>query len=346
MKKVKVGIIGCGSITERRHAPEYRDNPNTEIVAFYDKNRVRANLMVEKFGGMVVDDYMDILNNPEIDAISDCTPNNFHCIISTKAMELGKNVLCEKPMTKTIEEAEKIVEVQNKTGKIFMMDHNQRLTKAHIKVKEIIKSGKMGKLITFRTTFGHGGPETWTESKSKDTWFFQKDKCEFGVIGDLGVHKIDLIRYLTGDEFVSVTAMGGMLDKTFENGSPIEVYDNAICILKMKSGAIGTGTFSWTYYGKEDNSTTLYMENGIIRIYDDLKYQIIIVDKNGKEEKLEVEAIQTNDNQTNTGVIDEFVNAILNNEKSTITAEDGAISIKVVVSIMKSIEDKKEIEIL
>ncbi|WP_429189913.1 Gfo/Idh/MocA family protein [Fusobacterium sp. PH5-44] len=137
-----------------------------------------------------------------------------------------------------------------------------------------------------------------------------------------------------------------MLNKTFENGDPIEVYDNAICILKMKSGVIGTGTFSWTYYGKEDNSTTLYMENGIIRIYDDPKYQIIIVDKNGKEEKLEVEAIQTNDNQTSTGVIDKFVDAIINNKKSEITAEDGAISIKVVKSIMKSIDDKKEIEIL
>ena len=114
MKKIKVGIIGCGSITEKRHAPEYLDNPNVEIVAFYDLNKKRAELMVEKFGGKVADEYMDILNNPEIDAISDCTPNNMHYIISTKAMELGKHVLCEKPMTKSVEEAEKIAEVQDK----------------------------------------------------------------------------------------------------------------------------------------------------------------------------------------------------------------------------------------
>lgn len=226
MKKIKVGIIGCGSITEKRHAPEYLDNPNVEIVAFYDLNKKRAELMVEKFGGKVADEYMDILNNPEIDAISDCTPNNMHYIISTKAMELGKHVLCEKPMTKSVEEAEKIAEVQKKTGKIFMMDHNQRFTEAHKRVRDIIKSGKLGKVITFRTTFGHGGPESWTESKSKNTWFFQKDKCEFGVIGDLGVHKIDIIRYLTDSEFESVCGMGGTLHKTFENGEPIEVYDN------------------------------------------------------------------------------------------------------------------------
>ena len=345
MKKIKVGIIGCGSITEKRHAPEYLDNPNVEKAAFYDLNKKRAELMAEKFGGKAVDVYMDILNNPEIDAVSDCTPNNMHCIISTKAMELGKHVLCEKPMTKSVEEAEKIADMQKKTEKIFMMDHNQRFTEAHKRVRNIIKSGKLGKVITFRTTFGHGGPESWTESKSKNTWFFQKDKCEFGVIGDLGVHKIDLIRYLTDSEFESVCGMGGTLHKTFENGDPVEVYDNAICVLKMVCGAIGTGTFSWTYYGQEDNSTILYMEKGIIRIYDDPKYQIKIIYEDGKMEELEVEAIQTNDNQTKTGVIDAFIDTIIKNEESPVTAEDGLISIRVVKGIIKAIEEKKEIKL-
>ena len=60
MKKIKIGIIGCGSITEKRHAPEYRDNPNVEIIAFYDINKKRAELMAEMFGGKAVDDYMEI----------------------------------------------------------------------------------------------------------------------------------------------------------------------------------------------------------------------------------------------------------------------------------------------
>lgn len=345
MKKIKVGIIGCGSITEKRHAPEYKDNPNVEIVAFYDINRKRAELMAEMFGGKVVDDYMDILNNPEIDAISDCTPNDMHYTVSTKAMECGKHVLCEKPMAKTLEQAEKIVKTQKETGKIFMMDHNQRFTEAHKKVKKIISEGTLGKVLSFRTTFGHGGPESWTESKSKNNWFFKKERSEYGVVGDLGVHKLDLIRYLTGDEFVSVSGMGGVIHKTFENGEPIEVYDNAIGIFKMKNGAIGTGIFSWTYYGQEDNSTIIYLEKGIIRIYDDPKYQIKIIESNGKVSQYEVEAMQTNDNQTKTGVIDAFVDTIINSEKSLVGAEDGLISIKVVDALMRAIKEKREIEI-
>ena len=345
MKKIKVGIIGCGSITEKRHAPEYLENSNVEIAAFYDINKKRAKMMAEMFGGKAVDDYMDILNDPEIAAVSDCTPNHMHCIVSTKAMELGKAVLCEKPMAKSLEEAEKILEVQQKTGALFMLDHNQRFTVAHKKVKELIASGELGRVITFRTTFGHGGPESWTESKSKNTWFFTKDKCEFGTAGDLGVHKLDLIRYLTGDEYESVSAMGGTLDKTFEDGTPAEVCDNVAALLKLKSGAIGTGTFSWTHYGQEDNSTILYMEKGIIRIYDDPEYQIRIIYADGRIENLKVEAMQTNDNQTKTGVIDAFVDAVINKLPAPVTAEDGVISIKVINAIMKSMEEKCEVKI-
>lgn len=345
MKKLRVGIIGCGSITEKRHAPEYAGNPNVEIAAFYDINKKRAELMAEMFGGKAVDDYMEILNDPNIDAVSDCTPNDMHCVISTTAMKCRKHVLCEKPMAKTLEQAEEIVKVQKETGKIFMMDHNQRFTEAHKRVREIVESGEMGKVITFRTTFGHGGPESWTESKSKNTWFFKKDRCEYGAVGDLGVHKLDLVRFLIGDEFAGISGMGGILHKTFENGEPIEVYDNTVCLLRMKSGVIGTGAFSWTYYGQEDNSTILYLEKGIIRIYDDPKYQIKIIYEDGSVSELEVEAIQTNDNQTKTGVIDAFVETILEDKESPVPAEEGLASIKVVDALMRAVAEKKEIEL-
>lgn len=345
MEKIRVGIIGCGSITEKRHAPEYLANPDVEIVAFYDINIERAKLMAEMFGGKAVENYMDILEDESIDAISDCSPNDMHVVFSIEAMKRGKHVLCEKPMGKSLEEAEKIANQQKESGVIFMLDHNQRFTKAHQKVKEIIASGKYGKVLSFRTTFGHGGPESWTESKSKNTWFFKKDRCEYGVVGDLGVHKLDLIRFLTGDEFVSVSGMGVVVHKTFEDGTPIEVYDNAVCNLKMKSGAIGVGIFSWTYYGEEDNSTIIYLEKGIIKIYNEPKYQIKIIGLDGEIINFEVERIQTNDNQTKSGVIDAFVECIKNKTLPPVDANDGVESIKIVNALMRSIEEKKEIEI-
>ncbi|MDR3259940.1 MAG: Gfo/Idh/MocA family oxidoreductase [Fusobacteriaceae bacterium] len=342
MKKVRVGIIGGGAVVEKRHAPEYTENPNAEIAAFYDINTSRAQFLVDKFGGKVAKSYEDIINDPTIDAVSVCTPNNTHAAISIAAMRTGKHVLCEKPMAISSAEAKDILDVQKETGKIFMMGHNQRFTKAHILAKEIIASKKLGKIITFRTVFGHGGPESWSV-ESKNTWFFRKDKCEFGVLGDLGAHKLDLIRFLTDDEFQSVYSVGGVLHKTFEDGSPIEVCDNGIATLRMKNGAIGTGTFSWTFYGEEDNSTVLYLEKGIIRIYADPKYQVIVIHNDGNIEKYETDAIQTNDNQTKSGVIDAFIETIIDNKPSPVSAFDGLQSIKIIDAIMESFEVGKEV---
>ena len=343
MKKLKIAIIGCGSITEKRHAPEYVDNPHVELVGFYDLNKVRSELMVEKFGGKVFNTYQEILDNPEIDAISDCTPNFMHIEICINALKKGKHVLCEKPMAISLDEATQIMRWEKESQKVFFIDHNQRFNQAHIEVKNIIKSGNYGKILSFRTVFGHGGPENWSESKSKNTWFFKKSQSKYGVIGDLGVHKLDLIRYLTGLEFVEVSAMGGILHKTFENGDPIEVYDNTVVLMKLSNSALGTGAFSWTYYGKEDNSTVIYLENAEIRIYDDEKYQIKIIEKSGHKIDYQVEKMQTNDSQTKTGVIDSFIDCIMTNRQSPVNAYDGYKSIEIINAIVKAILEKRTI---
>jgi predicted dehydrogenase len=193
-----------------------------------------------------------------------------------------------------------------------MVDHNQRLAGAHVKAKEIISSGKLGKVLTFKTNFGHKGPEYWSSMKSKATWFFDnKQRSRLGVIGDLGIHKIDLLRYLLDDEIVEFKAFSAALDKTKEDGSLIEVPDNMVAAVKTKKGSIGTLSFSLTYYGDEDNSTTIYCQKGIIKIYNNPTYALIVEYPDGSKVNFEIEKIQTNDNQTSTGMIDEFVSSIL-----------------------------------
>lgn len=130
----------------------------------------------------------------------------------------------------------------------------------------------LGDILTFRTTFGHGGPETWSVDPGKNTWFFDKSKAAMGAMADLGIHKTDLIQYLLGQTVVEATAKVTTLDKRGADGQLIGVDDNAICIYRMSGGAIGTMTASWTYYGAEDNSTVLYGTKGILRIYDDPAY--------------------------------------------------------------------------
>ncbi|MFD1032314.1 Gfo/Idh/MocA family protein [Metaplanococcus flavidus] len=342
---MKVGIIGCGSITKLRHAPEYTENPYVDEIVFYDRNIDRSEALVELFGGSIVHSVEELFEDPDIVAISDCSSNENHHIFSSKALLSGKHVLCEKPISLTVDHAKEIVAAQKESGKKLMVDHNQRFTRAHQKAKEIIKNGELGKVLTFRTTFGHSGPEQWGINKTNSTWFFKKERSGFGVAGDLGIHKLDLLHYLLDDEIELVSAFQGALDKVDENGQPIEVCDNIVCSLKTKKGRLGTASFSWTHYGEEDNSTVIYCEKGILKIYNSDEYQIEVLTKDGVKVNYQLESIQTNENQTNTGVIDAFIDSIRLDQPPLVTGEDALLSLKVILGLIEAAETATVVKI-
>jgi UDP-N-acetylglucosamine 3-dehydrogenase len=339
MAKVRVAVIGCGSITKHRHAPEYAYNEHVEIVAFCDPVRERAEIMAEEYGGKVYTDYLELFESEELDAVSVCTPNLYHAPISIAAARAGLHVLCEKPMAASEADALRMITAAKENGVILMIGHNQRLMPAHVKAKEILKEGGLGRVLTFRTAFGHPGPESWS-IEGREGWFFHKEIAIVGAMGDLGVHKADLIRWILDDEVSEISAFVETLHK-----EGTEVDDNAICILRMRQGAIGTLTASWTYYKGEDNSTILYCENGVIKIGTDPNDQIIVEKTDDTIQRYNVGAIATNTGQTHSGVIDAFINSIVTNSPTPITGEEGMKSLRVILAALESAETKKLITI-
>lgn len=331
----KIGIIGCGKIAQVRHIPEYEANPNSQLYGFYDINVERAKELAEKYNGKAYESYEEMLNDPEIEAVSVCAANSVHAEITVAALKAGKHVLCEKPMATTLEDCEAMVKAAEESGKYLMIDQNQRLAKAHVEAKKMIDDGLIGDIVTFRTTFGHGGPETWSIDPGQNTWFFDRIKAAMGAMADLGIHKTDLIQFLTSQRVVETTAQIMTLDKKDAKGELIGVDDNAICIYKMSGGAVGTMTASWTHYGAEDNSTVLYGTKGIMRIYDDPAHSIVVVAKDGIRTEYDVEAIQTNDNQTNSGMIDLFVECLVDKKEPEIS---GASVLHAMRAVFASIE--------
>jgi UDP-N-acetylglucosamine 3-dehydrogenase len=337
MSKVRVGVIGCGSIARHRHIPEYAANPNAELAAFCDVVEERAVAAAEQYGGTAYTDFREMLAKEELDAVSVCTPNAYHAPISIAAAEAKKHVLCEKPMAVSREEALAMIEAAKRNDVYLMIGHNQRLMPPHVKAKEILRRGYLGRVISFRTAFGHGGPEQWSV-EGKGGWFFQKEKAFVGAMGDLGVHKADLIRWLLDDEIVEVGAFIGLLDKT-----EADVDDNAICILRTRQGVVGTLMASWTHYAGEDNSTILYCENGIMKIGTDANDQVIVELRDGTVERYRVGAIATNEagGQTNSGVIDAFINSIVTKTPPSISGEEGLKSLQVILAALESAQSKK-----
>lgn len=332
----RIGIIGCGKIAQVRHIPEYAENPYAELAGFYDLNTQRAAELAAQYGGKAYESAEAMLADPAIDAVSVCVANHAHAPITIAALKAGKHVLCEKPMATTLEECEEMVKTAHEVGKFLMIGHNQRLAKAHAVAKELIDQGMIGRIITFRTTFGHGGPETWSVDPGKNTWFFDKNKAAMGAMADLGIHKTDLIQFLTGQHVVRTTARVVTLDKKDASGQLIGVDDNAICIYEMSGGTMGTMTASWTYYGAEDNSTILYGEKGIMRIYDDPAHSIVVKLADGTEKVYDVEQIQTNDNQTKSGVIDLWMNCLETNTPPEISGEEALYAMRAVFASLES----------
>lgn len=340
-----IGIIGCGKIAQVRHIPELAANPDARIIGYYNPTQSRAEQMAAQYGGKVYPALADLLADPEIDAVVMSLANQAHAEVTIQALKAGKDVLCEKPMATTIEECEAMVAAAEEAGKVLMIAQNQRLAKAHEKAKLLIEEGAIGKVLTFRTTFGHGGPETWSINPGKGTWFFNKEKAAMGAMADLGIHKTDLIQYLLGEQVVKVSAEITTLDKTGENGELIEVDDNAICIFTMESGIIGTMTASWTYYGQEDNSTILYGTKGIMRIYDNPAYAIQLIAADGSCTNLDVEQIQTNDNQTKSGMTDLFVETLEKNLEVAISGKEVLAAMRAIFAAIKSSEQGCAVEI-
>lgn len=259
-RKVRIGIIGCGAIAERLHVPEYAASPDAELVAFCDVLKGKAQAVASTFApdAQVFSDYKELLKKADVEGVSVCLPNHLHGPVTIAALKAGCNVLVEKPMATSMAEARRMLDAADKAGKLLAVNQSQRLFPAHVKAKEVMDSGIMGKVLHVTAMFGHGGPEYWSPSGK---WFFNKKEARFGAMADLGVHKADLVRYLTGKEVGSIGAFYERLEK-----KRASVEDNFVAALKFTDGTVGTLAASWTVKGAEANYTILYCTNGTLSV--------------------------------------------------------------------------------
>ena len=331
---LRVAVIGCGKITATRHAPEYAACGQAEIVGFFDAVEGRGRDMAATHGGRAFSSVDEILSSPDVDAISVCTANVTHADITVAALKAGKHVLCEKPMAITLDECLCMIEAARESGKRLMIAHNQRLIPLHVAARARLRDGAIGRPISFKTTFGHSGPDNWSVDPGTGNWFFDRAKTPFGAVADLGIHKIDLIRYLLDSEIGEVEAMLGTLDKRDAAGRPVAVDDNALILCRMENGMLGTVSASWTYYSGEDNSTVIYGSEGSMHLLPGAD-TLTIRTRDGKET---VEIIPP---KATTGVIDCFVSAVLSGTPSTLDAEAILPSMQAMLAAVQASESGK-----
>lgn len=340
--KLNIGIIGAGKIARVRHIPETASNPNAQVSAICDIDEARADEMAQEYHCKAYTNYQKMIKDTDLDAVIVAASNTTHAEMTVAALLAGKHVLCEKPMATTLEDAQNMLDTTVATGKQLMIAHNQRLEKAHIKARDILRSGRLGKVLSFTSVFGHPGSENWA-IEGENTWFYKREITGLGVLGDLAIHKLDLIRWLLEDDYSEAAAFLDTRHKTYPDGTPIDVEDNALCILRTKKGIPGTVIASWTYQ-KEENSTKIFCENGVMEIYVDPEFPLAIHYDNEQGEFYRLGKKSTNEEQLKSGIVDSFINALLSNVDVPITGIEGYKALDAVLTCQEAYRMQKVVK--
>jgi predicted dehydrogenase len=238
MKKIRLAVIGAGSIAQLAHIPNWKKIPGVELMALCDVNRTRARAVAEKFEiPHVYTDDAEVLSREDVDAVDICAPTNFHNPLALAALASGKHVLVEKPMSRTAEEAEQMVRAAR----------NVRFWRDVVNLRQFIENGELGQVFYAKCGWLRR-QDSWTERP----WLFQKKYSGGGVLMDLGIQILDMTLWLFGNKKVkSVKAA------TYKQVAKQEVEDAAISFIHLEDNSTFTLEVSWTFMSPQD---TLYLQ--------------------------------------------------------------------------------------
>lgn len=281
---IRIGIIGIGAIAERAFLPGFAEPgspeagralpdwnfdgcPGARVVMLASRNYARVSRIAAEFHvPQVTTDWHELISSPLVDAVCVTTPNNLHYEMSTAASRAEKHVLVDKPMALSLDDADEMIEEAEKTRTLLMVNQTQRFFPVHEAAKQIVNAGSLGRVLSMRARWSHSGPEHWSPD---GRWFFQKEQAGAGALFDLGIHKFDLMRFLTGKEAVQVSAFTATLAKE------IEVDDYAAAIIRFADGALGVVEASWSSSPAE-NSMKMYGTKGNLQIGLDADYPMTL----------------------------------------------------------------------
>ncbi len=222
---LRVAIVGAG-LQCRRRAPVVRDWPGAELVVISSRTGKTAKVEAHRMGCEFDVGWQNVVKREDIDTVLVCTPPNTHAEISIAAMEAGKNVLCEKPLARTIEEAEKMITTARSNHVKLKCGFNHRHHPAIWRAKQLLDGDELGKPMFARCRYGYIGRPGY-----ENEWRADPTYVAGGQLMEQGIHALDLFRWFLGD-FDQVAC----LTATYGTAQPFE--DNAFVLLRGEHGVI------------------------------------------------------------------------------------------------------------
>ncbi|AXI10550.1 oxidoreductase [Oceanobacillus zhaokaii] len=347
---LKVGVIGVGSISEQ-HIKPYLANEQVELLALSDINETRLIAKGALYGVTeLYSDYRELLKNEAIDAVSICTWNNAHAEIAIAALEAGKHVLVEKPLSMTVEEAEAVEAAVEKTGKVLQVGFVRRHGDNAKLLKTFIDNDELGEIYYAKTScirkLGNPGG-----------WFSDQSRSGGGPLIDLGVHMIDICWYfmgkprpvsVSGNTYNKLGNRSNIKNLSFYKAADYDphlsdVEDLTNAIIRFENGASILVDVSYTLHAKQDELyVKLFGEKGGAEIEPELaivaeKYNTIL------NVTPQIDNLSFDFEKAFQNEINHFVSSCLDGTENIAPVSDGVQVMKMLNAIYESAKTGKEV---
>ncbi len=342
MSKVKIGIVGTGSIS-RSHMDSYKKNPNAEIYALCDIHEGRLREAGEQYGiSRLYTDINEMLALPELDAVSVTTWNSAHAECAIAALNAGKHVLCEKPMATSVEDALRMKEAAEKNGKLLMIGFVRRFGDDMKLIEDMRDKDCLGELYYAKATYirRNGCPMGW---------FGEKSRSGGGPLIDLGVHVIDFVRYAFGNpKPISVYAATfnkigsreelktrkGYYAASATGNDIFDVEDLATALIRFEGGAVLQIEASFSLHTHNEGKIRLFGSKAGVEVDTPMK---LLSEMNGY--MTDVTLVDTKGfdfGKSFAEETDHFIDCIINGTKCKNPAEDGVELMKILCAAYES----------
>lgn len=309
---LRAGVIGVG-VMGKHHARVYNGHPEVELVGVSDVNRDLGKEVASTYGTEYFPDYMSLLESG-LDAVSIAVPTSLHADIALDAAEYGVNMLLEKPISRSIEEAESIIKAARDNRVKLMVGHIERFNPAVVKLKQMVDNGEFGKIITISGR--RMGP-------------FNPRIRDVGIIIDLAVHEIDVFSCIFGKVAEEVYAVAG------NNFHIMEDY--ASILLRFPDNTSGNVDTNWLSPKKVRKMNVIGTECVAELDFIQQKLKLWKDDNTEEVEIQKEEPLKTE--------IQHFLDSINNNQEPKPNGEDGAYVLGVALSAIKSYRERKPINL-
>ncbi len=330
---LRIGVIGAGRIGKLHIANLAHRIAGAAVTAVAEPNTDELRSIATTFGiAKAETDYRNLLKNPAVDAVVICSPTDLHARMVREAAAAGKHIFCEKPVDLTIPAIRETLDAVRKAGVTFMVGFNRRFDANFLKVRDLVRTGKIGQVHIVRITSRDPAPPPASYITVSG-----------GLFLDMAIHDFDMARYIAGSEVDEVYARGGVLvDPVFKDAGDI---DTAVTTLTFASGAIGTIDNSRKAVYGYDQRVEVFGSGGMATVTNNTPDNHVYVDKDGSHTSLPLHFFMDRYVESYCTEMKAFVDAVLTKTPPPVGGEDGLFSVAIALAARRSVQENRPVRV-